>query len=116
MSPAIPTTAENVWLEAEGLSVAPNQVTTRLSSRIARVPWRGKNVYIKKYTLETDLAVFETLAPLAPGDRLLVAESGMKTVDDVRRMRAAGAQAVLVGESLMRAGGSVSRLVSSLSG
>lgn len=67
-------------------------------------------------TLETDLLVFETLAPLVSGDRLLVAESGMKGVDDVRRMQAAGAQAVLVGESLMRAGGSVSGLVSSLSG
>ena len=65
-------------------------------------------------TLETDLSVFETLAPLVPRDRLLVAESGMKGVDDVRRMQAAGAQAVLVGESLMRAGGSVSELVSSL--
>ena len=65
-------------------------------------------------TLETDLSVFETLAPLVPRDRLLVAESGMKGVDDVRRMQAAGAQAVLVGESLMRAGSSVSELVSSL--
>lgn len=66
-------------------------------------------------TLETDLSVFEAIAPLVPRDRLLVAESGMKGVEDVRRMRAAGAQAVLVGESLMRAGGSVSGLVSSLS-
>ncbi len=67
-------------------------------------------------TLETDLSVFETLAPLVPRDRLLVAESGMKGIEDVRRMQAAGAQAVLVGESLMRAGGSVSGLISSLSG
>ena len=74
--------------------------------------WKRRNLK----TLETDLSVFETLAPLVPRDRLLVAESGMKGVEDVRRMQAAGAQAVLVGESLMRAGGSVSGLISSLSG
>lgn len=65
-------------------------------------------------TLETDISVFERLAPQAPQGKLLVAESGMRNVEDVRRMQAAGAQAVLVGESLMRAGGGVSELVSSL--
>ncbi|MDA1281307.1 MAG: indole-3-glycerol phosphate synthase TrpC [Chloroflexi bacterium] len=67
-------------------------------------------------TLETDISVFESLAPQVPRDKLLVAESGMKNADDVRRMQAAGAQAVLIGESLMRAGGSVSELVSELAG
>jgi indole-3-glycerol phosphate synthase len=38
----------------------------------------------------------------------------MKGVEDVRRMEAAGAHAVLIGESLMRAGGSVSELVARL--
>ena len=59
-------------------------------------------------TLDTTLETFERLAPVAAGamprDGLLVAESGMKTPDDVRRMASAGADAVLVGESLMRAG------------
>ncbi len=55
-------------------------------------------------TLKTDLTTFEKLAPLVPGDKLLVAESGMGNADDVRRMERAGARAVLVGESLMRAG------------
>jgi len=35
---------------------------------------------------------------------LLVAESGIHTRNDVRRLKAAGAQAILVGESLMRGG------------
>ena len=59
-------------------------------------------------TLETSLETFELLAAAAAGrmhrDGLLVAESGMKTPADVRRMGRAGAAAVLVGESLMRAG------------
>jgi indole-3-glycerol phosphate synthase len=65
-------------------------------------------------TLTTDIAAFESLAPRVPKDKVLVAESGMKGVEDVRRMEAAGANAVLIGESLMRAGGSVSELVTSL--
>jgi indole-3-glycerol phosphate synthase len=38
-----------------------------------------------------------------PADVVLVAESGIRTAADVRRMRDAGAHAVLVGEQLMRA-------------
>jgi len=53
-------------------------------------------------TLEVDLATFERLAPRAPGDRLLVAESGLHAHRDLERMAAAGARAFLVGESLMR--------------
>ena len=36
-------------------------------------------------------------------DRVVVAESGIRTPDDVARLRAAGIDAVLVGETLMRA-------------
>jgi indole-3-glycerol phosphate synthase len=52
-------------------------------------------------TLSVDLAQFERLAERAPPDRFLVAESGLKTAADVRRVAAAGARAILVGESLM---------------
>jgi indole-3-glycerol phosphate synthase len=53
-------------------------------------------------TLAVDLATFERLAPRAPADRLLVAESGLYAHADLVRMAAAGARAFLVGESLMR--------------
>lgn len=62
-------------------------------------------------TLQTSLNVFERLAKRIPDSCAKVAESGMKTADDVRRMADAGADAVLVGESLMRAGSDHSRLV-----
>jgi indole-3-glycerol phosphate synthase len=53
-------------------------------------------------TLQTDLATTEALAPLVPPDRFLVAESGIRNTDDLRRLAAVGPQCYLVGESLMR--------------
>ena len=53
-------------------------------------------------TLQTDIATTEALAPLVPADRLPVAESGIRTAADVRRMAMAGAHCILVGEHLMR--------------
>jgi indole-3-glycerol phosphate synthase len=54
-------------------------------------------------TFDTDLSVSERLAPrLAAAGAVVVAESGIFTYDDVRRLEAAGAHAVLVGEALMR--------------
>lgn len=57
-----------------------------------------------------DLRTFETrlehtleLAPRIPPDRCLVSESGIRTRQDVERLQAAGARAILVGETLMRA-------------
>jgi indole-3-glycerol phosphate synthase/phosphoribosylanthranilate isomerase len=53
-------------------------------------------------TLKTDLAVTEALAPKVPDDVLLVAESGIGTHADVRRL-ASIVDAFLVGSSLMAA-------------
>ena len=52
-------------------------------------------------TLEVDLSTFEQVAPAVPDDVTLVAESGISTPDDVRRMRAAGADGLLVGTAIM---------------
>lgn len=54
-------------------------------------------------TFQVDLATTEELAEEIPSDVIGVSESGIKTGDDVRRVRAAGISAVLVGETLMRA-------------
>lgn len=53
-------------------------------------------------TFEIDLATTEQLAEEAPPDVLLVSESGIKTPRDSQRVFEAGANAILVGESLMR--------------
>ncbi|MGP1274997.1 MAG: indole-3-glycerol phosphate synthase TrpC [Caulobacterales bacterium] len=53
-------------------------------------------------TFDVSLATFEALSARVPDDRFLVAESGIFTPDDARRVMAAGAKGLLVGESLMR--------------
>jgi indole-3-glycerol phosphate synthase len=54
-------------------------------------------------TFDVDLATTERLAPLAPPGSTLVAESGILTRDDVRRLEKCGAHAVLIGEALVTA-------------
>src|SRR5262245_34435613 len=52
-------------------------------------------------TFVTSLETTERLSPSVPPGALLVAESGIHTADDLRRMVGAGARAVLIGEAFM---------------
>jgi len=51
--------------------------------------------------LSVDLSTFERVAPGAPDEVTLIAESGIGSREDVRRMRAAGADGLLVGSAIM---------------
>ena len=51
----------------------------------------------------TRLEVTLDLRSAIPADRIVVTESGIRSAEDVRRMRAAGVHAFLVGETFMRA-------------
>lgn len=53
-------------------------------------------------TFEVDLAVTEKLCRDVPDEIILISESGIKTPNDVARVKACGVDAILVGESLMR--------------
>jgi indole-3-glycerol phosphate synthase len=53
-------------------------------------------------TFETTLTTSRLLAPKIPRDRVVVAESGIFTRDDLDHLASAGISAFLVGESLMR--------------
>lgn len=59
------------------------------------------NRNLKDFSVNTDNS--RKLRNLVPGDVLFVSESGVKTPEDVRRIRESGADAVLIGETLMRA-------------
>jgi indole-3-glycerol phosphate synthase len=66
-------------------------------------------------TFATSLDTTFELASLAPDGSTLISESGIKTPEDVVLLRQAGAHAILVGESLLRApdpGGAAAFLMS----
>jgi len=53
-------------------------------------------------TFETSLATSERLKRMLSADQLLVTESGIKTINDVKRMQDSGINTFLVGEAFMR--------------
>jgi indole-3-glycerol phosphate synthase len=53
-------------------------------------------------TMKTDLSKSERLRPLVPENIIFVSKGGIKTPDDVARMRRIGADALLVGETLLK--------------
>jgi len=53
-------------------------------------------------TLVTDLAVAHELAKAIPDDRLCIAESGIRTGEDIKSLTASGYDGFLIGESLLR--------------
>jgi indole-3-glycerol phosphate synthase len=55
-------------------------------------------------TFEVRLSTFEELSPFIPKNCLSVAESGIFTKHDAKRMVESGANAILVGEALMKNG------------
>lgn len=70
-----------------------------LKLRTPLIGINNRNLRSFEVSLETTLA----LRAAVPPGRLVVSESGIRTPDDVRTLRAAGVQAFLVGETLMRA-------------
>ena len=67
--------------------------------------------------METDLSLFGELVNDLPSNSIKVAESGIKTSDDIKYVYGLGYDAILIGTSLMRSGSpgkSLERLISSL--
>lgn len=54
-------------------------------------------------TFLTDIKTTLKLAPLIPGDRIVVTESGINTREDIEQLMEAGIHCFLIGEALMRA-------------
>jgi indole-3-glycerol phosphate synthase len=59
----------------------------------------NRNLATFSVTLETSIE----LAASAPARTVMISESGIETIDDIRRLRAAGYHGFLIGEKLMRA-------------
>jgi indole-3-glycerol phosphate synthase len=61
-------------------------------------------------TLDVDPRVFDVLLPLIPPEIIKVAESGISQRSEVAHVEDVGAQAILVGEALVRAGDPVTAI------
>jgi indole-3-glycerol phosphate synthase len=85
-----------------------NEIEFRLAERIGArlIGINNRDLH----TFVTDIAVSERLLAGYRGESLVVAESGINTPAEVRRLHAAGARAFLVGESLLRGGQPRARL------
>lgn len=75
------------------------ELETAIRSGAALIGVNNRNLE----TLAIDAGTGARLLPLVPGGVVAVAESGVSGVDDVERMAAAGADAVLVGSSISAA-------------
>jgi indole-3-glycerol phosphate synthase len=69
------------------------------------------------HTLEVRVETSLKLAEMIPEDRIAVSESGLRSAEDLRKLRAAGFDAFLIGESLMREadpGAALARLIAAV--
>jgi len=91
---------------AQGLGLEP-LVEVHAEEELTRAVRAGARVIginhrdLDTLTMDPDLSA--RLMPNVPAGTVVVAESGVQTAEDVRRMRRLGVHAVLVGEALMTA-------------
>jgi len=82
-------------------------VETHDQEEVARAVAAGAEIIginnrdLRTFTVDRELAA--RLRPSIPSDKIVVAESGIRDAADVARLRDAGVDAILVGETLMRA-------------
>ena len=91
--------AQSIWLQA--LVEVHNEeelgIALSCGAEIIGVNHRD----LKTFNVDTSLTL--KLRPMIPEGRLIVAESGMSTAEDVRPLKQAGVNAILVGEAVMTA-------------
>jgi indole-3-glycerol phosphate synthase len=92
-------TAEALGLEALVETHDADEVNRALAAGAEIIGINNRD--LRTFNVDHELAA--RLRPTIPDDRLVVAESGIRNAADVARLRAAGVDAMLVGETLMRA-------------
>ena len=55
------------------------------------------------HTLEVDLGISQKIIPKIPKGKIIVAESGIKTHEEIQMLKNLGTNAVLIGETFLRA-------------
>jgi indole-3-glycerol phosphate synthase len=93
-------TAHNLRLSALVETHDAEEIKMALSAGARIIGVNHRNLH----TFEVDIALSERLRPLVPPEVIFVSESGIRTPQDIARLRDIGADAVLVGETVMRGG------------
>ncbi len=91
--------------EIQGLELQPLVEVHDREEMLRAIDAGADCIGINNRNLKTFVTSLETtfeLAAMAPAGCTLVSESGIKTPEDVVQLKAAGAHAILVGESLLR--------------
>lgn len=83
-----------------------NEIKTAVNAGSRIIGVNNRN--LKDFTVDTGNS--RRMRELVPENILFVSESGVKTPDDIKLLREAGADAVLIGETLMRADDKTAKL------
>ncbi|MCM1314267.1 MAG: indole-3-glycerol phosphate synthase TrpC [Prevotella sp.] len=83
-----------------------NEIKTAVNSGARIIGVNNRN--LKDFTVDTGNS--RRMRELVPADIIFVSESGVKTPEDIKLLREAGADAVLIGETLMRADDKTAKL------
>ena len=83
-----------------------NEIKTAVNAGSRIIGVNNRN--LSDFTVDTDNS--RRMRELVPSDIIFVSESGVKNADDIKLLREAGADAVLIGETLMRADDKTAKL------
>lgn len=98
--------AQNLGLDVLVETHSEKEVTLALEARAEIIGVNNRDLQTFKVTLETS----ERLRNLIPKDKIFVAESGIHTTEDIRRLKALSVDAVLIGESVVKSENPVIKL------
>ena len=90
--------AKKLNLDILGEAHNREEIARLLDSPVTLIGVNARNLR----TFDTDLSLVENLISLVPAERCPVAESAIRSAEDIRRLRDAGAAGFLIGETLMR--------------
>lgn len=91
--------AQRIWLQCLVETHNERELETALSAGAEIIGVNHRDLR----TFEVDMTLTARLRPLVPQGRMVVAESGINSAEDVAALQRAGVNGVLVGEALMTA-------------
>ena len=92
--------AQRIWLQCLVEVHDEQELETALSAGAEIIGINHRDLR----TFDVDITLSSRLRPLIPQGRIIVAESGINSTEDVAALKRAGVHGILVGEALMTAG------------